>query len=108
MKQFEVGRRWSWNLVRATLIAAAFAAALVVIVASPLFFGFLARRTSRWADLANVGQAYGGIAALLSGLAVAGVTISLLLQWRQAHSDRILAVRQRHFELVKLSIEEPL
>jgi hypothetical protein len=108
MTRLDSRRRWSRNVAGSLLIAAVLATVLSAIVVSPLLFKVLAERTSGWADLANVGQAYGGIAALLSGLALVGVAVSLLLQWRQTHSENLLAVRQRHFDLVRLSIGEPV
>lgn len=87
--------------------AAVLIVVLIVIVVSPLLFIVIARRTSQWPELANVGSAYGGVAAVLSGVALVGIALSLLFQWRQTVSTQILALRQHHFELVKLGIADP-
>lgn len=97
-----------WGAIRALLVAGAIVAALGAIFVSPLLFRVLTQHTTGWTEMANVGEAYGGIAALLSGLALGGVAISLLLQWRQSYAERTLAVRQHHIELIKLGIAEPL
>jgi hypothetical protein len=82
-------------------------AILAVVVFSPLLFVVIARQTSQWAELADVGSAYGGVAAVLSGVALVGIALSLLFQWRQTVSSQILALRQQHFELIRLSIDDP-
>lgn len=64
-------------------------------------------RTQDWRELSDVGQAYGGISAILSGLAFCGIASSLLLQWRQVRLTQLLTTRERHFELVKLGLEDP-
>ncbi|WP_281179849.1 DUF6082 family protein [Actinoplanes subtropicus] len=60
-----------------------------------------------WGELSDVGQAYGGVSAILSGLALCGIAGSLLLQWRQTRLAHVTAVRERHFELVKMAVEDP-
>jgi uncharacterized protein DUF6082 len=101
------GTWWGWTVVRTVAIVAALAAGLAVIIVSPLMFRTLARYVNELEVMANVGEAYGGVAAVLSGLALGGVVISLLLQWRQGDAARILAVRQHHLELTKLAIDQP-
>lgn len=101
-------RWWGWGALRASFAVLAIVAVVAAIVVSPLLFRALARYATGWTDMANVGDAYGGVAAVLSGLALGGVALSLLLQWRQTTADRTLAVRQLHFELVKLALERPL
>jgi hypothetical protein len=44
---------------------------------------------------------------LLSGLALGGIVVSLLVQWRHSYSDRMVAIRQHHFELVKMGLDHP-
>src|SRR5262245_37780598 len=103
-----LGSRWGWGVVRASVVVMAIVTGLAAIVVSPLLFRALAQYATGWTDMANVGEAYGGIAALLSGLALGGVVISLLLQWRQNSANRTVAIRQHHVELIKLGIQEPL
>ena len=80
---------------------------VVVIVASPWLITPVVVSARDWHDLSDVGQAYGGISAILSGLAFCGIAVSLLLQWRQVRLTQLMATRERHFELVKLGIEDP-
>jgi hypothetical protein len=54
-----------------------------------------------------MGQAYGGVSAVLSALAFCGIAGSLLLQWRQTRISQIVVARERHFELVKLALDRP-
>ncbi len=82
----------------------------IFVIASPILLAVVVAYDPRpitWVDLANVGQAYGGAAALISALALAGIAGSLLLQFRQTHLAQAISIRERHFELVKLGIERP-
>jgi Family of unknown function (DUF6082) len=60
-----------------------------------------------WITLSNVGQAYGGVSAILSGLAFCGIACSIFLQWRQNRLTQLTASRERQFELVKLAMADP-
>lgn len=100
-------RRTKRRRVAPLLITSSVAGAVLLVIASPYVMPWLARTRSDWAELSNVGQAYGGIAAVLSGLAVVGVTVSLLFQWRQTRIQQGVALRERHFELLKLAVENP-
>lgn len=94
----------SWAIP--TLVATCVIGFLVAIVATPWLMKS-AVRSGSWNELSNIGQAYGGISAILSGLAFCGVAGSLLLQWRQVRLTQLMTLRERHFELVKLAIEDP-
>src|SRR4051812_15048037 len=59
-----------------------------------------------WARLGDVGQAYGAVSALVSALALLGVAVSLVIQQRQNRMVEEQAVRQRHSELVRLTLED--
>jgi hypothetical protein len=80
---------------------------VAAIVASPWLMKFVVGRSDSWQELSNVGQAYGGVSAILSGLAFCGIAGSLVLQWRQVRLGQIMTARERHFELVKLAVEDP-
>jgi hypothetical protein len=56
---------------------------------------------------ANIGEAYGGVAAVLSGLALCGVVVSLAIQRRQLTIQLNLAVRERQFALTRILLEYP-
>jgi hypothetical protein len=94
-------RRW----VGYAVIAGAVVLFLVAILAFPFYLPGAAGRD--WQTLSNVGQAYGVISAVLSGLALCGVVASVTLQWRQAVWARTTSARERHFELMKLMLEDP-
>jgi Family of unknown function (DUF6082) len=69
--------------------------AVIGIVFAPLGMALLAKGNKEWALLGNVGQAYGGVSALVSALALIGVTGALLVQARQHKLDRLTAVRRQ-------------
>lgn len=77
------------------------------IVVSPLMLAAVSDESDDWAFMANVGTAYGGISAILSGLALCGVAASLILQRRQALVERMAIERERHFDMVSLGITYP-
>lgn len=76
-------------------------------LAAPFVANIASKGAIPWTDLAVVGEAYGGVAAVVSAFALTGIAISLLLQWRQTRLLQIFSTRERHFELVKLGIEHP-
>jgi hypothetical protein len=60
-----------------------------------------------WQQLSNVGQTYGVASAILAGIALLGVAVSLVVQARQARTERIRIVRERHLELLRMVLENP-
>ncbi|GAA3348361.1 hypothetical protein GCM10020358_66570 [Amorphoplanes nipponensis] len=64
-------------------------------------------KSQPWVMLADVGEAYGGASALLSAAALSGIGASLFLQSRQMRQELMSLDKQRHFELVKLALENP-
>ncbi|MBM2614747.1 hypothetical protein JIG36_04155 [Actinoplanes sp. LDG1-06] len=101
MRTRTLRRRW----INTSLIISA----SVVFLAGILIFPFLVRGVAGrdWQTLSDVGQAYGAISAILSGLALCGVAVSVTVQWRQTVWARIASARERHFELIKLILEDP-
>jgi hypothetical protein len=97
--------RADWHRITAVLVLIILV--LAVVAFSPLFMLWIAGRAVDWARLSDVGQAHGGVSAVISGLAFAGIAVSLLLQWRQTRTSQIVAARERHFELLRLSLERP-
>jgi hypothetical protein len=77
-------------------------------VATPYAFLLVGRiRPSDWAKFSNEGQAYGGLAAVIGMLAIAGVVASLMLQVRESAANRVQAERTFHADLVYKALEEP-
>ena len=109
--------RWTWretNLwaatrnygMRAGLIVVLIVATIGIVVA-PLGLEWIARVKRDWVVLGNVGQAYGGISALVSAIALVGVVGSLLIQARQHWLDKITLVRGRQAQLYTIVREDP-
>jgi hypothetical protein len=78
-----------------------------LVIWSPLLMYRLLGESMPWTKLADVGEAYGGASALLSAAALSGIGASLFLQSRQMRQEMVSLDRQRHFELVKLALENP-
>ncbi|XVU23158.1 DUF6082 family protein [Actinoplanes sp. CA-054009] len=89
------------------LTVATIACLVAAIAAAPWLMNLLASRPTDWGDLADLGQAYGGVAAVLSTLALCGIAASLVLQWRQATLADTATRRAQHLELVKLALNDP-
>ena len=88
-----------------TIIAAI--AFLALIVLSP--FGLRMLATSfglDWSNLANIGQTYDAVSALITALALGGVVISLLYQARDVGAARSQAIRTFQFELIRMELED--
>lgn len=93
---------------RATLVVSLAVLGLALILISPLGLKAIAVvRGLDWVKLGNVGQAYGAISAVISGVALAGVTLSLFLQVRDFNLSRMQVMRIHHTDLMRFSIENP-
>jgi hypothetical protein len=86
-------RQWS---VRSLI---ALGGAIGVLLVSPLLLAIAdALLTVDWARLSEIGQSYTGVSALLSAVALVGVTISIRLQAKQT----ALMQQQRDLPLICL------
>jgi len=93
---------------RFTVVAGTlFVVATMVVIASPWLMRWFVGGSSTWIDAANIGQAYGGAAAVLSAFALVGVVISIALQSRAIRLQRTALAKERHFDLVKILIDHP-
>jgi hypothetical protein len=78
----------------------------VLILVSPLGLEkFTTIKSINWAQLSNIGQTYGAVSALIAGIALAAVAISLFLQARSLTLSRMQMMRTFHSDLIKFSIE---
>jgi len=60
-----------------------------------------------WPLLGNIGQAYGGVSAVLSSLALIGIAASTAIQARQQKAEHIAIVRSFQLSLYDLARENP-
>ncbi|GIH92163.1 DUF6082 family protein [Planobispora siamensis] len=79
-----------------------------LVAISPLALSLLGDQAGDWERLSLIGQTYGAASTLLSVLALLGVAVSLVLQAREAKSDREQALRMLHTDLMKMAMEDPL
>ncbi|WP_377472942.1 DUF6082 family protein [Plantactinospora endophytica] len=100
-------RRAVATAIRLTGATVAVVILLIAVATSPFVLLLIDRDGSDWAKLSNIGQTYGAVSALLSALAVAGVSLSLLMQRRQARLEHIRATRQAHEAIMRLPYENP-
>ncbi|MEV6033978.1 DUF6082 family protein [Nonomuraea sp. NPDC052116] len=83
-------------------------AVLVVLLASPFALGRLAGATGvDWASLADVGDAYGSVVALLTAVSLLVLAVSVAFQARTARISSETAVRMLHMEMMRFTIEDP-
>jgi hypothetical protein len=61
-----------------------------------------------WSRLSDIGQAYDAASALLAGVAVVVVAVSLLMQVRQIRISQVQAARMMHLELMRMLTSDPL
>ncbi|MFI6634303.1 DUF6082 family protein [Nonomuraea fuscirosea] len=81
---------------------------LLLVFLSPLVLTVLERLEGvEWADLSNVGETYGAASAVLSGLALLAVAISLVVQAGQARMARVQYVREFHRQLLSMALDDP-
>jgi hypothetical protein len=94
----------------ARIIAALGAAAVILalVVISPLALKSISSLHGfNWIQLSYVGQTYGAASALLSGLALIGVSASIILQARAVNVSVEQSSREHHAHLVELALDEP-
>jgi hypothetical protein len=82
-------------------------ATIIAIVSAPLGLEWIVKVDRNWVLLGNVGQAYGGISALVSAIALIGIVCSLLIQGRQHALDRITSIRGRQAQIYAIVREDP-
>ena len=93
-----------YRILRALLAACG----VGLILISPLALEKIAGlKKVNWVQLSNIGQTYGAVSALISGVALAVVGISLILQSRSLAMSRMQITRTFHLDLMKFSIENP-
>jgi hypothetical protein len=91
-----------------TLLTALVIAIVGLVILSPLGLGELpAVKNANWVRLANIGQTYGAVSAVISGIALGAVSVSLILQAHALRLSRVQAMRTYHFDLIKLSLQDP-
>src|ERR1022692_2593180 len=84
------------------------AGVLSLILVSPFLLRQLAQiKGFDWTELSNIGQTYGAASAILSAVALIGITLSLLIQARQATTERVRITRERHMELLRVILDAP-
>jgi hypothetical protein len=83
-------------------VVAAACLLLALIALSPFALAGISGASSDWNR-----QTYGAASAVLSGVALVGISASLAAQVRQVRADRIRTVRERHTELLQLIMNEP-
>jgi hypothetical protein len=81
-------------------------AGLLLVTASPGLMLLAVQLPLPWGQLSDVGQAYGAVSAVMSGLALLSVAGSLVIQQRQNRMTEEQTVRQRHFDLVRLTLDD--
>jgi hypothetical protein len=82
---------------------------LVLVILSPLALRWLGTSTKiNWLQRSNIGQTYGAVSALLTAMALIGVTASLYFQARDVRNAREQAWRTAHHELIKMELDDPL
>jgi hypothetical protein len=102
-------RRYRVSLHRVT---SSLAILLLIIVGmggvllSPLLLSRIdALGDADWSRLSEIGQTYGAASAILALVALGGVTASLFLQARETKAANIQTVRQFHFELTRMELD---
>jgi hypothetical protein len=89
------------------MLITGFSTFVAVIIVLPLLMVGLSSGRLPWKRLADIGQAYGGVSALLSAAALCGVVASLLFQGRQVRQELAEMDRQQHIDLMRLALENP-
>ena len=94
---------------RVAILLLAGAGVLALVAASPLALKSLGSlRGFNWIQLSYIGQTYGAASALLTGLALIGVSGSIILQSRAVNASREQSSREHHAHLVEMALKDPV
>lgn len=89
-------------------VAAALLGIAAFVIGTPFTLLTLSKiRPTDWLQLGNVGQAYGGAAAVLGMLALAGAAATVVLQARQTAISRHSSERAVHTDLLFKALDDP-
>jgi hypothetical protein len=99
--------RWIRLLMAGSVVLLTVGGVVAVVAVSPVVLDWSARDDRDWARLGDAGQAYGGASAVLSGLALCGIALSLVLQWRQARIAQLYSARHHQLDLARLALDNP-
>ncbi|MFF5216847.1 DUF6082 family protein [Micromonospora sp. NPDC000442] len=103
MSSLSAWKHWARKMMFPLLVALS----VGLIGLSPVAMTWMADLPVQWSHLSDMGQAYGGTSAVLSGLALAGVSASLLMQSSLNRISQLHSIRQRQFDIVKLALDNP-
>lgn len=78
-----------------------------LVILSPLGLAGIAHFRNDWLQLSDIGQTYGAVSAILSGLALVGIIASLQYQARDSRNAHEQMMRTFQFELIKLELDDP-
>ncbi|MGW5556139.1 DUF6082 family protein [Micromonospora sp. NPDC003944] len=81
--------------------------ALVLFFAPPIVSWYVSDSKLDWVQLANVGQAYGFSATIVSALALIAIALSLRMQVVEARAQRRENHRTYHMQLLTMAIQDP-
>jgi Family of unknown function (DUF6082) len=94
--------------LRTISIMALVVGGIFLILISPMGLRLISTAKGiNWARLSSIGQTYGAISAVISGVALAGIAVSLFLQARELDLTREQMFQTYHLDLVRFSIENP-
>jgi len=89
------------------LLLIAFVAAMASIAASPIILGMVLAKDRDYSGIGDIGQAYGAASAMIAGVAVFMVTVSVVVQHRQFRIAQIRALDDASDQLVMLAMRNP-
>jgi hypothetical protein len=78
-----------------------------MVAGSPVAMGWLATLREDWNTLSDVGQTYGLASAVLSGIALVSIGLSLAQQAKQTKIAQLQAARAMQMELFSMAYEHP-
>ncbi len=89
-------------------LAISVALLVVILIVSPLILSVIGWMLPLdWNKLNAIGQSYTGVSALVSAAALVGVVATIRLQDQQVAVSQQHALRDMHFSLNKMALEDP-
>lgn len=88
-------------------IALSLMIAATILLSPFVLLGLSRLEGAEWAQLSNVGQAYGSTSEIISAIALVAVARSFRMQAKQSRAAELQALRTMHADLARLSFDYP-
>ncbi|BCY12723.1 hypothetical protein L3i22_078110 [Actinoplanes sp. L3-i22] len=89
------------------IVALVFTVTTISTFLAPVVLARLYTGNQDWSRVSDIGQAYGAASAVISTLALGGVLVGLVVQYRQYAAARLQSLKDNTRDVVRMAMEDP-